>query len=682
MSDQKYWAASNPTDLAERMKKKVRAFDDFLDKHGMWKKWQSSTILYNGKDPKNGNSADDVSVVASDGSLMTRLNLYRRMIDSAHVLVTGVRPTFAPKADGDDSVVTECSLIAGQLLDDAITKRSGEQCAIAAAKNSLLYASGYMLAIWDEEQGEERVFFDSQIGQNVARREGDVSFLALRPDQVVFDISADENSSLYWYIIQKKVNRHELASKYPEYGEDILSFENDKVRDSKYGLISGIDTDSSRNDVDSVCVYELWHERTSFLPQGRHAIMINGRVIADGPLRYKRIPIVEMSTGSRIPGTKISTSHFFDVLGAQRIVDSFLSRAVTTHDVLGQPIMWIPGGSSMLGGDIGSFPIQKEDGFVVISSSIEPKSIEFSSSVLPSSMSFVDYMKSSVIEIARLNDVALGTADASSGKHLSMAHAMAQQSSSDYQASYSKLFETIGVMILEIYKTFSTAERTISVCGRNKQTMVKNFHTSMFDSIRGVGVDVGAAVMRTAAGRKEIADMMFDKQAIDVEQYLEMISTGKLTPMTEGPAKRRILIEHENQMLYEGKNPVVSLMDNHLDHINEHAPILSDPAMRKDPMLLSAALEHLQGHQKMWTDLFIQMPDIAAALNIPPPPSFQAMNMMQQQQTVMPSGQEGQQSEPLSEPSNDAPIVSQVDTGIPSLPGGGMAPSIGDLPAN
>ena len=45
-----------------------------------------------------------------------------------------------------------------------------------------------------------------------------------------------------------------------------------------------------------------------------------------------------------------------------------------------------------------------------------------------------------------------------------------------------------------------------------------------------------------------------------------------------------------------GQKPVMSVLDNHQMHIQDHADVLNNPAMRSDPALVAAAMEHIQEH--------------------------------------------------------------------------------------
>lgn len=671
-----YWAAeTNLEKLSSSMVQKVRNFDDMLNSFELWQRWRMAACLYHGGDPKNNSKAADVQWSPNSGMLKHRINLFRRNLDSAHILITGVRPSFSPRANANDSSVTEAVVIADQLLDNALTKKGGEEAAKETVRHALMYSWSYMMTVWDTFSGNLEPMMDEMTGEPRYANQGDISFLSLRPDQVIFDVGVDENVQHDWYIVARNRSKQELIALYPDYEDLIQEATVDTVRQDESSTILN-NKSKQVTHTDYVKVYELYHEKTSFLPNGRQAIMLNSVVIGDGPLRYRRIPIAMMSSGAMLPETGMATTHFFDAMGPQRVLDSSISSSTSIMDVLGVPIIWTGGGGALLAGadsaDIAS--IVSSDGIKFLNTPQEPKPVEFAGGSVPALVSYAQYLQQIITDVSRLNDVALGNTSATSGKHLSMAHAMAQQASSDYQSSYASLFEKIGLMIIEVYRDFSTPEQTIMIVGRENQSMSREFHTEQLDVIEGIDIDIGTAVMKTAAGRKEVADMLLQSQTINQDQYLEIISTGKLEPVTDGPAKIRILLDYENQELAQGKPVPVGLYDNHPQHIAEHSLVLLDPRARANQQIIAAVQDQIRGHMEAWTQLYMQAPDAAAALNIPPPPSYQMMMAQQQQMAAMAAEEASEPNEPKKHMQNQSQGGEQ---GLPNAAGAGIVPSLG-----
>jgi hypothetical protein len=106
----------------------------------------------------------------------------------------------------------------------------------------------------------------------------------------------------------------------------------------------------------------------------------------------------------------------------------------------------------------------------------------------------------------------------------------------------------------------------------------------------------------TTAGRVQMADtlMQYAGDKFSIEQYFQVVQTGRLDAMTDGVSKQALLVTDENERLIAGDRKVVALVtDNHDLHIKKHADVLADTAMRHDPELLARTLQHIQEHLEM-----------------------------------------------------------------------------------
>jgi hypothetical protein len=112
-----------------------------------------------------------------------------------------------------------------------------------------------------------------------------------------------------------------------------------------------------------------------------------------------------------------------------------------------------------------------------------------------------------------------------------------------------------------------------------------------------VVVDVGNPLSRTTAGRVQMAEQMLQMNLIkSPEQYFQVINTGKIETIFEGEMNELLLIKSENEQMLEEKEVLVSPLDKHRLHINEHKAVLSDPDLRRDPSLVRLVLNHIEDH--------------------------------------------------------------------------------------
>jgi hypothetical protein len=126
---------------------------------------------------------------------------------------------------------------------------------------------------------------------------------------------------------------------------------------------------------------------------------------------------------------------------------------------------------------------------------------------------------------------------------------------------------------------------------------MKEFSSDDLDQIERVLVERGNALSRTLAGRVNLAENLLKNGFVKTgEQYMEVLQTGKLEAMIEGETSEILLVRSENQKMQDGENPPVTVLDNHILHINEHKTIISSPEARENPELVQIALNHIQQH--------------------------------------------------------------------------------------
>ena len=118
-------------------------------------------------------------------------------------------------------------------------------------------------------------------------------------------------------------------------------------------------------------------------------------------------------------------------------------------------------------------------------------------------------------------------------------------------------------------------------------------------NISRVIVSAGNPATRSEAGKLQIAQDLMAKGLIkDANQYFEVLATGELDPMTEGPEAENMLIIKENEQLRRGFPQIAAPWDNHANHINQHFVIMMDPALRQkqDDPVFAAAMQHIMSH--------------------------------------------------------------------------------------
>jgi hypothetical protein len=153
--------------------------------------------------------------------------------------------------------------------------------------------------------------------------------------------------------------------------------------------------------------------------------------------------------------------------------------------------------------------------------------------------------------------------------------------------------------LFNMLKSFANSKRMITIAGASKQPYMGEFSGADLSNISRVIVSAGNPATRSEAGKLQIAQDLMAKGLIkDANQYFEVLETGQLDPMTEGPEAENMLIIKENEQLRRGIPQVAAPWDNHANHINQHFVIMMDPALRQkqnDP-IMAATMQHIMSH--------------------------------------------------------------------------------------
>jgi hypothetical protein len=486
---------------------------------------------------------------------------------------------------------------------------------------------------------------------------GDCIIGAHRPDQVVFDVSLDETGQHRWLMLATQRNRYELAEEIERRLTQAEDQRPDRMREHIMRASSNTQLDKKRveifrarfgedwtQDSDLVWTYEIFHQPMGeeILPNGLYAMWLDEQILAHGPNIYSELPLYEHAP-LRIQGSKFGYSHFWDLMGPQQIANSHITAATSTAENLGIPAIWV--GPN---GDNGS-SVQVVGGLKLIKSMQPPQSVDWSSDAPLKLTQSHAYMIAGMKEVSGVTDAAMGQGTGNSGKQDALAYAASLSNASDVAASYVQMAEALFNGVLKRFRAFARTERVVQIAGRGRRWQAKTFTAKTLEGIDGIDVQMSPAVMRNTAGVVQVADSLLDRQQVSRDEYMGMLSTGRLEPAFDGPQQHEALIERENEMILEGEVPEVAPTDNPIAHIQRHRTNLDNPEARKDERVVLAQMQHLESHDRVWLETSIGNPTLLMALNIP--------------------------LHPMAQP----PVPPPPPGGVP---GGGEAPGGGPAPAN
>ncbi len=318
----------------------------------------------------------------------------------------------------------------------------------------------------------------------------------------------------------------------------------------------------------------------------------------DGPLPYKHKHVYRIAPDEE-DGTIFGYTVGYDLLPVQEGLDVLYSSAITNNCSFAVQNILVPKGHDLSVNQIaGGMNLMEYDPAIG-----KPEAMNLLATS-PETYSFIGMLEKVEETLSNVNSVARGNPEASlkSGAALALVQSMAIQSTMNLQTSYAQLVEDLGTGTIQILQEFASVPRVAAIAGKANRPLMKEYTGADLADIERVQVDMGNPLTRTTAGKVNLADALAEKNLIDnADQYIQVISTGRLEPVVEGKQAQNLLIKGENERLSDGQPQRVLKTDHHQKHIMEHQTVLANPEIRDDPNnpIVIAATQHIQDHIDM-----------------------------------------------------------------------------------
>jgi hypothetical protein len=742
-----YWAAeTDPEKFASFLGDRIDRYYDDVEGSGRANVWRRIQELSFGRDPDNDRSSAQLVFGGQAGETTElRINHFRAVLDQVYAITTQTRPSFEAKADNGDSRTLAERQVAEALVDHHLDEPEGlEDAAKKVARIAIHMTEGYLYLWWDDQGGkihgvepylegedaEKQAAYEDELAsyeEQAAAQEaaalmgvapandnaltpperpevnwlqrlkfqGAPRFMAIPPEDLIRDPDI-EGGDWQWIAVRRVANRWDLAAVFPKHAEFLRSVTTDEKLDR-------LNLRRKRNkgaESDQVSIYEFYHLPSHALPQGRYSILVDDEVIHDGPMPYRRLPVIPC-----VPGHEFHEPYGYgpsmDMLAIQQAYDSISSIIVSNIEALGLQKLWTPRGQK-------PDPYELGFGLLAVESDVEPKPLKLLESTETQEKA-VQWLHSEIGQMGSVSDVSRGAPPPSlkSGVSLTYMDGITIRNNSPTQGAWARMLQAAASFLIELYQDFGTVPRIIEIAGKSKTYQAVEFTSDRIKGIRSVSVDLGNPLARTVAGRTEVAQLFFDKGAITPTQFFEIIETGRLEPMTESAESSRLLIANENEMLRSGTDEkgqpiqtLVSKYDQHHLHIPEHEAILDDPMARYDQAITGRVRRENDLHRYWWNYLSRFEPDMATARGIPvipppmmpimPPPELAGMPPILPAPPPMPMGPDGKPMPPPpggpGGPANDnggpmpgapadGPAGVGPGPGMPGMPEGSALPA-------
>ena len=659
-----YWAAEpDSKQVVEKCWKRIRNYRDWLASTGRQEKMLRAWHTFYGDGPDGMKSTHKLLRGGMQGELvLTSPNLYAVLIRQTARLISGQKAALKAIAVNSDAESVAEVVLAEALLDYYDRKALLQEADNDATLSGLILSSGWVVYSWATDLGEEIGVADD--GRVV--REGDVRVNSLLPWDVAVD-ARDSEMGRQWVAFRRPFKRHDLATQYPHVAEEVLLAKaNENLGEAAYPFDDANRSwriDDKVEDEDNVFVWELRHLRTPACPNGRLLRFVNAECILydsgavkaanpdggetsfDAGYPYPELLAYEFCPERQVGRAGGHSAHF-DTISMQELLDLIVTTVTSNVNIGGMLNIWSPQEPNLS---------RLSTGFNVISSSVKPEVIDLLK-IPPEMMAFAGAVREWMQTLAGQNDVTMGTPDKGMPAQMAaLLEAKAVQYHQQGQAAYYRLIERSRTGLLKLLARFAKGDRVAQLVGKSGQWAMTHWTGDDIASVERVSIEPVNPVMKTFAGKVQLADSLAEKfgivgnQPMTRDEYLAVYTTGTLTQTFDAPKAHLGRLAKEKELLMQGIGlPPVDmqasmqtgepqfvgddgsgktyirplLTDRHWLDIPEYLALLESPETRSNTKVVQAVTDLVQEHLRLWRSM---PPDLVMLLGGPMPPPMPGM---------------------------------------------------------
>lgn len=655
MSENQYFASLEPEKTASDLLRRANEWYQGLYSNNYFETIQRSYMAYHGM--FGGGDGHSISFGGEQGEITNiDINHYQNIAQHMHVMITANKPAFLAKATNADNKSIIQSKLASNLLEYYMREKNLEKYLSKAVESALILGSGYIKMEWNATRGG---VYDHDPETNIPVYEGDIEYRNLSPFDVMFDLNRTPEEH-DWVLCRTFKNKYDLAAKYSDLADKIINL---KTSDQYFSYGLDMMPNSKTNDIP---VYEFIHNKTEAMPEGRYLLFLEDEIVLmDQANPYPELPVYRISARD-VMGTSFGYSPMFPLLQVQDALNATYSAILSNQSAFAIQSIFVKTGSNIN-------PKSLEGGMNIIEGDVKPEPINFTQT--PAEVfTFAKTLETQMETISGVSSVTRGNPEASlrSGTSLAMVQSTSLQYMSGLQQQYIRLMEDVGTGTINLLKTFAQVPRIVMLGGiANKNYIEKEFNADDLSQINRISVEVANPLSQTHAGRAQIATDLLQYGVIkNPEEYLTVLTSGRLDVMIDPVQRHTNLIRSENEKMMLGVKVRAIALDDHVMHIKEHQSVIADPELRDGPvadLVYQHILEHIDLMKNTDPGLLgvLGIPSLAAPQAPPgspqgaPPEQPADMNMPQQQTNDQ---QKGPMSEaPLGAEGMDLPALPKVD---------------------
>lgn len=592
-----YWASLSGLDLAEAAAEKVDRFYNELANSTMYRRWQKAYRTFYGL-PGQDDPFDisRVGVTGKQGELVSlKLNHAGSLAQHTVSLVSQTVPEFECVPTNSDYESLSQALFGEKLLDYFLDTQGVGQKLYDCALSAAIFGAGFLAVEWDPNAGPPLTQIDPLLPSRT--KAGELTFRNFTPLDIVCDrfrYDADHD----WIITRRYANRWDLIARYPVYSEEILNLPS---TDTKNQLPAENRLDAERKNLntqsDLVPLYTMYHRKSDALPNGKLAIFLSADVLLlESNLPYSEVPLVSINPRKMLR-TPHGDSQFHHLLAVQDLFDNLISAVSSNCVATAVQLVMCPTNVTYSPATIG-------EGLAVLEYDPSPNGLlkpEALSLTAPNgeSLRFAQFLQSQMETISGINATIRGSPppNVDSGAFGALVAQQALTYAGAFQYSFQQAVARTGNLIIGILQQYADQPIVAEIAGEANRYQVAEFSKARLERIHRVTVRSGNPAARTAQFQLAMADSLLQKGLItDPKQYILLVKTGNLDQEIEADEAEALNVRRENELIRNGREPVLIATDNHMQHIAAHKNAIGDPSAREDPNVVTAGLNHIQKH--------------------------------------------------------------------------------------
>lgn len=386
-------------------------------------------------------------------------------------------------------------------------------------------------------------------------------------------------------------NRYDLIAQHPDLERELMALPSANEERGAFKMFGA----TSEGDDAQVCIYECYARPSPALPVGRMIVYgADDCVLYDDENKYRDIPIEPMMP-EKVLNTGYGYPLFTSLAASQEMYDNSLSAVATNQAQYAVQSICAPRGAKVSVQDLNGsrfiyYTPQNVPGGGV------PTPLQLSATA-PETFKFSEILDKVIQDLSGVPSALKGDAPSgASGTLIATLSANALEFIAGAAMAYSICWEKTMMHAVNSYKNFSKVEQNVAVKGRNNQVMNRAFKGENLSNISGMKMQLSNPLMQTIAGRLEIAEKLLNMPKEMWPEYTSVIEGRPVTEIYRGQLSERDNINQENEFLQQGKDVPVLASDDHAKHMQEHAGLLNDPAVRLNGPTNQVILNHLLAH--------------------------------------------------------------------------------------